>query len=166
MPFQGYDPATDTEPRPLVDQNRLAEMAAEAEMEAELVRSGMLAAHQATRQKSVPNVPFASSSSQVLLSPDVMAPPILPAFRASAGPRQQLRQVSSLTGISSIPQPVSPSEYLQYSRQTLHSSLSHVKRSTSATTSGEGISSRSVSSGSRSPRLPRRDKGKARAFAV
>ncbi|KAJ1813222.1 hypothetical protein LPJ56_003527 [Coemansia sp. RSA 2599] len=165
MPFQGYDPAVDAEPRPLVDQDRLAEMAAEAEMEAELVRSGMLAARQATRQKSVPNVPFASASPHALLSPGATTPPILPAFRASAGSRQ-LRQVSSLTGISSIPQPVSPSEYLQYSRQTLHSSLSHVKRSSSAAASSENISPRSGSSGSRSPRLPRRDKGKARAFAV
>ncbi|KAJ2706462.1 hypothetical protein FB645_001607 [Coemansia sp. IMI 203386] len=159
MPFQGYDPTTDTEPRPLVDQDRLAEIAAEAEMEAELVRSGMLAARQATRQKSTPN------ASHALFSPNTTTPPILPAFRPSAGARQ-LRQVSSLTGISSIPQPVSPSEYLQYSRQTLHSSLSHVKRSSSATTSGESNSARSASSGSRSPRLPRRDKGKARAFAV
>ncbi|KAJ1670657.1 hypothetical protein GGF38_001370, partial [Coemansia sp. RSA 25] len=46
MPFQGYDPSQlDSRPphRIVVDQNRLAEMAAEAEMEAELVRSGMLA---------------------------------------------------------------------------------------------------------------------------
>ncbi|KAJ1886042.1 hypothetical protein LPJ66_009827, partial [Kickxella alabastrina] len=160
MPFQGYDPEADSEPRPVVDQDRLAEMATEAEMEAELVRSGMLTARQATRQKSIPNSSaFTNPGQQTVASPDTMAPSVLPAFRGSSG-SNQLRQVSSLGGLSSIPQPVSPSEYLQYSRQTLHSSLSHGVRTVS---SGSG---RGSSGSPRSALLPRKDKGKGRAFAV
>ncbi|KAJ1862431.1 hypothetical protein LPJ73_000753 [Coemansia sp. RSA 2703] len=166
VPHQGYDPAADSEPRPLVDQNRLVEMAADAEMEAELVRSGMLSARQATRQKSVPNVAHLYGGS-ALPSPDQSAPPVLPAFRTLSPLPKQLRQVSSFAGISAIPQPVSPSEYLQYSRQTLHTSLSHgIRLGAAAQTDGAASPGRGSASGSRSPRLPRRDKGKGRAFAV
>ncbi|KAJ2785929.1 hypothetical protein GGI15_001769 [Coemansia interrupta] len=167
VPHQGYDPAADTEPRPLIDQNRLVEMAADAEMEAELVRSGMLSPRQATRQKSVPNVAHLYGAS-ALPSPDQSMPPVLPAFRTLAPVPKQLRQVSSFAGISAIPQPVSPSEYLQYSRQTLHTSLSNGVRLGAAAGQADGAVSpgRGGSSGPRSPRLPRRDKGKGRAFAV
>ncbi|KAJ1725637.1 hypothetical protein LPJ53_000116 [Coemansia erecta] len=170
VPHQGYDPAADSEPRPLIDQNRLVEMAADAEMEAELVRSGMLSPRQATRQKSVPNVAHLYGGS-ALPSPDQSMPPVLPAFRTLSPIPKQLRQVSSFAGISAIPQPVSPSEYLQYSRQTLHTSLSHGVRlgaAAAAAAQADGTASpgRGGSSGSRSPRLPRRDKGKGRAFAV
>ncbi|KAJ2721327.1 hypothetical protein GGI07_004054 [Coemansia sp. Benny D115] len=168
LPYQGYLPEADTEPRLLVDQNRLAEMAAEAEMEAELVRSGMLAARQKSAVISggggphgLPLLPaFRTASSPVsgaTLSPGQSQSPNSP-----GSPRQHhLRQTSSFSGLSSIPQPVSPSEYLQYSRQHLHSSLA------SPTAGAYSAGSVAAHPGHhRIQRLPRRDKGKGRAFAA
>ncbi|KAJ2067432.1 hypothetical protein GGH13_005316 [Coemansia sp. S155-1] len=188
MPFQGYDPSQlDSKPphRIVIDQNRLAEMAVEAEMEAELVRSGMLA----------PRKSKAGLAGSGLLTPNSAGsqqqkPQILSAFRPSPSPSSapslsassgQLRHAHSHTGLSTMVPPVSPSEYLQYSRQTLHTSLSQQASHGSLRSSGSrsaGPSSRSkpgsstIVAGSKSavaaPRVqpPRRDKGKARAFVV
>ncbi|KAJ2875058.1 hypothetical protein GGH93_001893 [Coemansia aciculifera] len=188
MPFQGYDPSQlDSKPphRIVVDQNRLAEMAAEAEMEAELVRSGMLA----------PRKSKSGLAGGGLLTPNSAGsqqqkPQVLSAFRPSPSPSpvpslsatsSQLRHAHSHTGLSTMVPPVSPSEYLQYSRQTLHTSLSQQASHGSLRSAGSrsaGPSSRSkpgsstIVAGPRSavaaPRVqpPRRDKGKARAFVV
>ncbi|KAJ1666401.1 hypothetical protein IW140_001132 [Coemansia sp. RSA 1813] len=159
MPFQGYDPEEDKEVRLDITQDRLSEIAVEAEMKAELVRSGILAQRQLARQKSMPNATVSSSSSSNSNSnigaaggdlsshydrsgsnihrtktlPDMNAfsePPVLPAFQEQAGSRSSrgkntqslsLRHSSSYTGLSKAASqgPVSPSEYLQYSRRTL-----------------------------------------------
>ncbi|KAJ2313381.1 hypothetical protein IWW52_004582, partial [Coemansia sp. RSA 2704] len=159
LPFQGYDPKADQTPRAVVGQDRLEEMAAEAEMEAELVRSGILTARKISRKRSAPN--YSASGS---LSAGLQPPPVLPAFRPQSrgsAPPSQLRHANSCTNISTISQPVSPSEYLQYSRQNLHSSLSRA-------------SSSGPSTGHPGARIPpafaaqrgRDVKGKGRAFAV
>ncbi|KAJ1865932.1 hypothetical protein LPJ78_002235 [Coemansia sp. RSA 989] len=158
LPFQGYDPEA-TQGTLAVDQTRLEEMAAEAEMEAELVRSGMLTARRISRKKSAPN--YATSNS--IASATQQPPPMLPAFRSqlrSHATPNKLRSANSYTSLSTIPQPVSPSEYLQYSRQNLHSSLT---RASSAASSDLGKGSRSLSV---IPRTGRDIKGKGRAFAV
>ncbi|KAJ2745030.1 hypothetical protein GGI20_002478 [Coemansia sp. BCRC 34301] len=191
MPFQGYDPSQlDCKPphRIVVDQSRLAEMAAEAEMEAELVRSGMLAP-----RKSKSSLPGGSGSA--LLTPgsagsqkrkpqtlSAFRPPPLPSLSPgpsiSAAPSgSQLRHAHSHTGLSTIVPMVSPSEYLQYSRQTLHTSLSQQASHGNLRSSGSrsaGPSSRSKAGSSAAGGGPRsvqqqqrRDnKGKARAFVV
>ncbi|KAJ1730081.1 hypothetical protein LPJ61_003210 [Coemansia biformis] len=146
------------------DEGMAAELTADAEMEAELVCSGVLAARRLARKRSAPSCHVSST----LVSPDAQPhPPVLPAFlhRAPASaPTGRLRYASSCTGLSAIPQPVSPSEYLQYSRQTLHSSL--VRTSSSALSSGH------PGGGTKTPPQPhagRRDrdaKGKQPAFAA
>ncbi|KAJ1794341.1 hypothetical protein LPJ77_007156 [Coemansia sp. RSA 2523] len=137
-------------------------MAAEAEMEAELVRSGMLTARKISRKRSAPNSTVGSSA----MSAGMQPPPMLPAFRSktltSASPNQ-LRYTNSCTSLSTIPQPVSPSEYLQYSRQNLHSSLYR------APSSGPSTGNSSASTRSPSGYIIQRNrdvKGKGRAFAV
>ncbi|KAJ2471322.1 hypothetical protein GGI02_002340 [Coemansia sp. RSA 2322] len=199
LPFQGYDPPPHSSKAPhhiVVDQSRLAEMAAEAEMEAELVRSGMLAP-----RKSKISLGSAAASngggSGGILTPNTskrqqqQQPLALAAFRPSPLPspsptpspsNSRLRQTSSHADLSAISQPVSASEYLQYSRQTLHTSLSqqasqkHLRPSSSS--SGIGSSTSRGKSGPASTAAgssrsavavrahQRRDKGKARAFAV
>ncbi|KAJ1986239.1 hypothetical protein GGI26_006425 [Coemansia sp. RSA 1358] len=136
MPFQGYDPDADTEVRLDVSQDRLSEIAVEAEMKAELVRSGMLTARQLTHKKSAPGVFTSNHSSSIhramtLPNMDAMSvPPVLPAFRSQELSRfargkniqtLSLRHSSSYTGLPKAASQglVSPSEYLQYSRQTL-----------------------------------------------
>ncbi|KAJ2488659.1 hypothetical protein IWW37_004638 [Coemansia sp. RSA 2050] len=190
MPFQGYDPLQlDSKPphRIVVDQNRLAEMAAEAEMEAELVRSGMLAPRKSKSSIAGGSGPLALSSAS---NSRKQKPKALSAFRPSPSPSpapslsassSQLRHAHSHTGLSAMAPPVSPSEYLQYSRQTLHTSLSQQASHGSLRSSGSrgaGSSSRSksgpstIAAGPRSATAapiaqpPRRDKGKARAFVV
>ncbi|KAJ2550743.1 hypothetical protein IWW35_003141 [Coemansia sp. RSA 1878] len=162
LPFQGFDPQADQSSRIVVDRDRLEEMAAEAEMEAELVRSGMLTARKISRKRSAPNYTVGSSA----MSAGMQPPPMLPAFRSktltSASPNQ-LRYTNSCTSLSTIPQPVSPSEYLQYSRQNLHSSLSR------APSSGPSTGNSSASTRSPSGYIIQRNrdvKGKGRAFAV
>ncbi|KAJ2851718.1 hypothetical protein IWW36_000863 [Coemansia brasiliensis] len=160
LPFQGYDPEANLSNYVAVDQTRLEEMAAEAEMEAELVRSGILAARKISRKKSAPSYTTSNSIASAAQQP----PPMLPAFRSqlrSHAPPTKLRSANSYTSLSTIPQPVSPSEYLQYSRQNLHSSLT---RATSAGPSDLAKSPRS--STSTIPRTARDIKGKGRAFAV
>ncbi|KAJ2456034.1 hypothetical protein EV183_000377 [Coemansia sp. RSA 2336] len=157
LPFQGYDPEANQSSL-AVDQTRLEEMAAEAEMEAELVRSGILTARKISRKKSAPN--YATSNAIA----SAAQPPMLPAFRSqlrSHAAPSKLRSANSYTSLSTIPQPVSPSEYLQYSRQNLHSSLT---RASSAGPSDLGKSTRSSTSAI--PRTGRDIKGKGRAFAV
>ncbi|KAJ2340193.1 hypothetical protein GGF43_006471 [Coemansia sp. RSA 2618] len=135
-------------------------MAAEAEMEAELVRSGMLTARKISRKRSAPN--YTTSSATTSSQP----PPMLPAFRSqthTGAPPNQLRYANSCTSLSTILQPVSPSEYLQYSRQNLHSSLT--RASTSGPSTGHpGAGSRS--SAAYGIQRSRDVKGKGRAFAV
>ncbi|KAJ2809687.1 hypothetical protein FBU31_008153, partial [Coemansia sp. 'formosensis'] len=84
MPFQGYDPSQlDSKPphRIVVDQNRLSEMAAEAEMEAELVRSGMLAPRKSKSGHGGggPPTPTSAGSQQ-------QKPRVLSAFRPLPSP--------------------------------------------------------------------------------
>lgn len=118
LPFLGYDPKSCSMQQQKIasgiDESKLEEMAAQAEMEAELVRSGILTATNPKPQKQKQQMP--------------------PNANISRGrPRKQsLRHTSSYNSLSTIPrphhpptQPVSPSEYLQYSRQNLHSSLTH-----------------------------------------
>ncbi|KAJ2547580.1 hypothetical protein EV175_005162, partial [Coemansia sp. RSA 1933] len=157
MPFQGYDPELDREVRLNITQDRLSEIAVEAEMKAELVRSGILAQRQMTRQKSMPNETASSGppagavgidnlSSQygggggtsihrTMTLPDMNTfskPPALPIFQEQSMSRPSrgknthslsLRHSNSYTNLSktsaSMGGPVSPSEYLQYSRRTL-----------------------------------------------
>ncbi|KAJ2807733.1 hypothetical protein H4R20_001166 [Coemansia guatemalensis] len=165
MPFQGYEAKADPKSRVTVDQSRLEEIAVEAEMEAELVRSGMLAARKVSRKRSVPN--YTSRHGPVSANA-LHPPPVLPAFlpnRRDGGSSRQLRYANSCTSLSTIPQPVSPSEYLQYSRQTLNSSLSK------ASPLGSGAASTSSGSGSRptlshAAQRSRDIKGKGYAFAV
>ncbi|KAJ2082944.1 hypothetical protein H4R24_001214 [Coemansia sp. RSA 988] len=124
MPFQGYEAKAGPKSLVTIDQSRLEEIAVEAEMEAELVRSGMLTARNVSRKRSVPNY---TSRNGPILADALHPPPVLPAFlpnRRDGGSSRQLRYANSYTSLSTIPQPVSPSEYLQYSRQTLNSSLS------------------------------------------
>ncbi|KAJ2900878.1 hypothetical protein GGI21_001376 [Coemansia aciculifera] len=202
MPFQGFDPSQLDSRQPhriVVDQNRLAEMAAEAEMEAELVRSGMLAPRKSKSvvagSSSVLPTPRSggsgSSNSQQRRHQALSAfrpPPLLsstsPGSNAMAAPSgSQLRHAHSHTGLSSIVPMVSPSEYLQYSRQTLHTSLSqqtsHGSLRSSGSRSAGPSSSRSKAGSSTAIAGPRsivaqqqqqqqrRDnKGKGRAFVV
>ncbi|KAI8324787.1 hypothetical protein GQ54DRAFT_47704 [Martensiomyces pterosporus] len=162
LPYQGYDPSADTGYRLIVDRNRLAEMEAEAEMEDELVRSGMLTARQITRKKT--GQAHYVSSPDAYPSPDV--PPVLPAFRTSASTTSlstasQHRHTNSYGGVSTIPQPVSASAYLQYSRQNLSASLSgtqHSRRSPGPA-GAAGIKPAAH-------HMVRKDKGKGHAYAV
>ncbi|KAJ1820710.1 hypothetical protein LPJ60_003047 [Coemansia sp. RSA 2675] len=190
MPFQGYDPSQLDSKQPhriVVDQNRLAEMAAEAEMEAELVRSGMLAPRKTKSNVAGGGGPLTPNSATTSLKQKQKA---LSAFRPSPSPSpvpslsassSQLRHAHSHTGLSAMAPPVSPSEYLQYSRQTLHTSLSQQAshgslRSSSSRNAGSSSRSKpgssTIAAGSRSAiaapiaQSPRRDKGKARAFVV
>ncbi|KAJ1900690.1 hypothetical protein LPJ81_003894 [Coemansia sp. IMI 209127] len=66
MPFQGYDPDMDKEVRLNITQDRLSEIAVEAEMKAELVRSGILAQRQLARQKSMPNATASGNISNIV----------------------------------------------------------------------------------------------------
>ncbi|KAJ2161275.1 hypothetical protein GGF46_001617 [Coemansia sp. RSA 552] len=161
LPFQGYDPKASPEHR-IVDQSRLEEMAAEAEMAAELARSGLLPVQKTPRSRH-------ASASTMPATAATLQPPVLPAFRSkttqpslSAG---KLRATNSCNSLSTIPQqPVSPSEYLQYSRQTLHSSLSRVSSSSPGTSRQPSTSRPHLPA---SPASRGKDiKGKGRAFAV
>ncbi|KAJ2714459.1 hypothetical protein H4R19_001714 [Coemansia spiralis] len=120
-----------------VDSGLLAELAADAEAEAELVCSGILATRAVVHKRSASSCHVTTD----LVSPGGPCDPlVLPAFRhhlpgASAG---RLRNASSFTGLSTIPQPVSPSEYLQYSRLTLHSSLAQPMSSSSLSSGHPG----------------------------
>ncbi|KAJ2841106.1 hypothetical protein GGI22_008045, partial [Coemansia erecta] len=66
MPFQGYDPEVDKEVRLNITQDRLSEIAVEAEMKAELVRSGILAQRQLARQKSMPSTTASGNISNIV----------------------------------------------------------------------------------------------------
>ncbi|KAJ1733396.1 hypothetical protein LPJ72_002894 [Coemansia sp. Benny D160-2] len=181
MPFQGYDPEVDKEVRLNITQDRLSELAVEAEMKAELVRSGILAQRQLARQKSMPDALAHSHTTtdsrngwsrdidsqrgngsgihRTKTLPDMSAfsePPVLPAFqkqamsRSSRGKNNQslsLRHSSSYAGLSKAAAsqgPVSPSEYLQYSRRTLlqQSTLMSAKPTKTRHGSSQGMGSR------------------------
>ncbi|KAJ1956884.1 hypothetical protein EC988_001118 [Linderina pennispora] len=178
MPYQGYDPAADLQYRPALNRDRLAEMEVEAEVEDELLRSGLLTQRQITRRKTTQNQ-FVSSPDGY--SPGHDIPPVLPAFRTStsASSSNHHRHTNSDYGVLTIPNSVSASAYLKYSRETLSASLSASggSASSSGTRSLPATTNRAGSPGPsrstvRNPthhhmlRRGFKDKGKGKAAAV